>query len=684
MKQDAPLCDIVIPVCNNLAYVKDCISAILQTSSTCVYHLYMVDDCSDSVTTCFLQQQIYLHPHVFLHRNPVPLGFFRSFLIGAAFGSAPYVVLMRSKVIVTPEWLLRLLKCAESDARIAAVTPFSNEASAVSIPLAPGANFYGMDRILTQHAARSYPDVQTDASFCLLLRRAALLEVGMLDGNERQDDCTEFDLSVRLARKGYRTVIADDVYVYHRGDALCVKREDLQPKNGTGSVERGSNGKLLHEQAITAAPVLEPTRDLFRAPQRWAPLASLRGNTYRQIQRCWEQRDLIGVTKLVLRGVYRLPTAKRPLVSSESVARMTRPGRLRVTYVLRSLSVGGGTLSVIQLVNELILLGVEARIVALRDYPEIYDWKFFTQPIVFPTVSELCENFPQSDIAVATLWITAPWVAEVMKAGRAHTGAYFIQDYESWFFPETDQLSRAKVLETYKLIPHKIVKSAWLSSLLAHDGIEAHKIRLGMDLAMFYPRSVAKSAHPVVLAMTRPQTPRRGFPYLIEALRLVKEARPEVEVVVFGDALSSRRIPFPHRNEGVVTDQHRLAQLYSAADVFLDGSTFQGFGRPALEAMACGAACVLTNVGGVNEYARHEDNCLLVPPQDPRAFADAILRLLQDGRLKQKLIEGGLKTARNYCHKREAQETLAYFRHIVPWQGDEDREQISTVSGILR
>jgi glycosyltransferase involved in cell wall biosynthesis len=99
--------------------------------------------------------------------------------------------------------------------------------------------------------------------------------------------------------------------------------------------------------------------------------------------------------------------------------------------------------------------------------------------------------------------------------------------------------------------------------------------------------------------------------------------------------------------------------------VFLDGSEFQGFGRCALEAMACGAACVLTDLGGVLEYARHEDNALLAPPGQAESMAAAILRLLDDSLLRQRLIASGLSTAARYCHRREARDTLAWIEGIL-------------------
>ncbi len=165
--------------------------------------------------------------------------------------------------------------------------------------------------------------------------------------------------------------------------------------------------------------------------------------------------------------------------------------------------------------------------------------------------------------------------------------------------------------------------------------------------------------------MARPRTPRRGFHHVKEALVQVKEAMPEVEIVLFGDDLSKQEISFDYRYEGIITDQDRLAELYSSADVFLDGSDFQGFGRTALEAMGCGAACVLTDVGGVSEYARNEKNCLLVRPKRPDQFANAIIRMLKDSRLRNQLVQEGFETVKAYCCKREAKQTQAFFQRLI-------------------
>jgi len=668
MNKKLPQCDIVLPVFNGLPYLKDCITSILKYSNDYAYHLWIVDDCSDNFTRRFLEKQSEEHSQISLHRNPENLGFLRSCNIGISQGSAPYVVLINSDVIVTPGWLTRLIQCAESDSQIASVNPFTNHASNINIPLAPGANFYSMDWLLAQRSPRNYPDVVTGVAFCILLRRLALEEVGLFDEVYGRGYCEDSDLCMRLVAKGYRTVVADNVYVYHKRAASFTDRDERYNHNRKIFDARWANEYKRQFRAFHAADPLKAARDLFRVPQQWDPIPSMR-DTYRRMRHCWRRRELLGVVREAMRGLRRLPGAKHDVVKPETAARFTRPGCLRVTYVLHDISIAGGVLSVIQLVNELILLGVEARIATLWEHPGIYNWKFFTKPIIFPTLSKLMENFPESDITVATYWTTAPWVYDLVKSGRGGVGVYFVQDYESWFFPEEDHETRANVKKTYELIPHKIVKSVWLKELLSRDGYDSHKIHLGMDLAMFYPRDVSKPSQPTVLAMARPQTPRRGFPHIVDALRLVKDALPEVGIIFFGDAqLSSQDIPFAYRNEGVIINQNRLAELYSSADVFLDGSNFQGFGRTALEAMACGTACVLTNVGGVNEYARDGENCLLVPPQKPEAFAETIIRIIKNKDLKERIVQGGFETVKDYCHKREAKETLKFFKRIVGWE----------------
>ena len=63
--------------------------------------------------------------------------------------------------------------------------------------------------------------------------------------------------------------------------------------------------------------------------------------------------------------------------------------------------------------------------------------------------------------------------------------------------------------------------------------------------------------------------------------------------------------------------------------------------------MATGTPVICTSLG-TEDYARHEHNCLIVPPKQPGAIADALKRLLLDADLRRELIVNGLTTAQQF------------------------------------
>lgn len=93
-----------------------------------------------------------------------------------------------------------------------------------------------------------------------------------------------------------------------------------------------------------------------------------------------------------------------------------------------------------------------------------------------------------------------------------------------------------------------------------------------------------------------------------------------------------------------VSDQE-LAAEYHRASIYVCASRAEGWGLPALEAMACGAAVITTAHQGCEAYARHEENCLVVPIAQPIAMADSICRLLATPDLREQLISKGYTMA---------------------------------------
>jgi len=92
--------------------------------------------------------------------------------------------------------------------------------------------------------------------------------------------------------------------------------------------------------------------------------------------------------------------------------------------------------------------------------------------------------------------------------------------------------------------------------------------------------------------------------------------------------------------------QEEMAPWYRAMDVVVNASTYpEGFGRTLLEAMACGRAVVGPNAGGIPEFVRHGENGLLYEMGDVNALADALISLLGDAALRERLGAGARETA---------------------------------------
>lgn len=102
-----------------------------------------------------------------------------------------------------------------------------------------------------------------------------------------------------------------------------------------------------------------------------------------------------------------------------------------------------------------------------------------------------------------------------------------------------------------------------------------------------------------------------------------------------------------------------LPALYSAADLFVFPSLYEGFGLPALEAMACGTPVVTSSVSALPEVVG--DAALQVNPLDIEALAEAMERLLRDDGLRTDLRERGLRRAEEFSWERTARATLSVY-----------------------
>jgi glycosyltransferase involved in cell wall biosynthesis len=110
----------------------------------------------------------------------------------------------------------------------------------------------------------------------------------------------------------------------------------------------------------------------------------------------------------------------------------------------------------------------------------------------------------------------------------------------------------------------------------------------------------------------------------------------------------------------------RIPALLAAASVFVLPSRKEGLGSVLLEAMAAGLPIVASSTGGIPEIVRDGDTGLLIPPRDPLALAAAVIRLLTDSALADRLGAAGREFVRREgSADRMVDETLAVYRKLA-------------------
>lgn len=106
-----------------------------------------------------------------------------------------------------------------------------------------------------------------------------------------------------------------------------------------------------------------------------------------------------------------------------------------------------------------------------------------------------------------------------------------------------------------------------------------------------------------------------------------------------------------------------LVKFYNIAGVFVFPSFFEGFGFPALEAMACGTPVITTNVPSLPEVLGNA--AIMLETGDVSGFVQAMYKVLTDDGLRQELISRGLGRAKQFSWEKTAEDTLKVYTELV-------------------
>lgn len=215
---------------------------------------------------------------------------------------------------------------------------------------------------------------------------------------------------------------------------------------------------------------------------------------------------------------------------------------------------------------------------------------------------------------------------------------------------------------------------------LGYDIEQIKIVRNPIDPNQFSPEgpvAIAKTDKTRVLFVGRLEE-RKGIHYLIEAIGKIVAKEKNVEFVVIGDdtkTAAGQRSVKAELNAKVAADGTagyirfidripltELPAYYRSADICVVPSVYDNSPYTCLEAMACGRPVVGTSGGGTKEYVLHNESGLIVEPRDPDALANALLTLIQDRELRERLaVQARQRVMDHFQRKEIARQTTELY-----------------------
>jgi glycosyltransferase involved in cell wall biosynthesis len=201
-----------------------------------------------------------------------------------------------------------------------------------------------------------------------------------------------------------------------------------------------------------------------------------------------------------------------------------------------------------------------------------------------------------------------------------------------------------------------VVPSGFLEQVFAKRGFATCIVPNIVNLKRFSAGDAAR-ANQLHILVARNLEPLYDNASALQAFAIVRQQHPGARMTIAGtgpdrsalEALTQElgladRVTFAGRVEN-----SEMPALYQTAHIALNPSLADNMPISILEALASGVPVVSTDVGGVPFLVEDGKTALLVPPRDPERMAEAVLRVLSDGSLREHMTQTGLEHARRFA-----------------------------------
>ena len=168
---------------------------------------------------------------------------------------------------------------------------------------------------------------------------------------------------------------------------------------------------------------------------------------------------------------------------------------------------------------------------------------------------------------------------------------------------------------------------------------------------------------------------QKNLELLIKSVNLIKSAIPNTKVCIIGDGEEKQKLINLAENlylsenfefQGEIKNKNKVYQLMKSSKIFVLPSRLEGFPLTIIEANACGLPIITTKTkyNNTTEYIKENENGLIAEP-NPDDFSKAILKLLKNQKLRNKMSKEGIKKAKNFDWDKIAEEQEDYYKEVI-------------------
>jgi len=337
---------------------------------------------------------------------------------------------------------------------------------------------------------------------------------------------------------------------------------------------------------------------------------------------------------------------------------------LRITYLFESTDLWGGTKVGLEQAEALSDAGYNVTVLSKDAGPSWYDLRL---PVIKVPGFDAA-TIPESDMIVGTYWPTVKAAVESARGKVVHLCQGYEGDYK-----ELRSL-KAEIDEVYSYDIPKLTISPHLDDFLRRRfRAETYYVGQMLNRNVFYPAksSVNKKDGLLlnILVVGPFEVDFKNVAFTLRGVSLAKER--------LGPTLKLIRVsqfPFTNEEKAIIEpDVYHfhlphlsMGEIYREADLFVSMSKeAEGFGLPALEAMACGVPAILSEISSYTSFDEPHDYALFLKPSDPETLAGAIEEVLRNRPLRERFIQRGLDVAGKYTKEMVVKRLDAAIRKIT-------------------